>query len=320
MLRLLAKVEVFDHLLADSRRGDLKHVDVRGDVGEDALHVGEATAEHGDAVGKADAILLHDVHQNLHHLRHVDGSHGHGAVLHEELFEVGVEPGPVRLSAEVPDLDHRVLHHGDILHGDAPDAVRHDLPVLVGEPPHHAHVDPDDLPALDLDVARMGVRVEEAVVHDLADEVVHILLSNFMQVVSACGQRLPVVDCDAVDVLHDEHGLAAVLLIELWNFHVGDVPVVSAELLHVCRLVNKVHLLLGDAPHLIQNHVEVDEVLQVSDRRQKAHRAVQKADVPRHDLIDALPLYLDDDILSGCELCPVNLGDGGTPQRGPFDL
>ena len=86
------------------------------------------------------------------------------------------------------------------------------------------------------------------------------------------------------------------------------------ELLDVVGLHEEVHLLLGDRPHLVEDHAEVEDVLRVADDLQKRRRALHEHEVLAHDLVDARPLYLDDDLLAA-QHGTVHLRDARRAQR-----
>ena len=97
--------------------------------------------------------------------------------------------------------------------------------------------------------------------------------------------------------------------------HVFDPGIVAGKLLDVGGLFDEVHLLLGDRPHLVQDHSQVHDVLDPADRRHQVDQSVQKTDVPGHRVVDSLALHFDNDVLPCLEDRPVHLGDRGGSER-----
>ena len=69
------------------------------------------------------------------------------------------------------------------------------------------------LPPWDHYISRMGICVEEAVIHYLLDEVVYEFAANLVQVVASCQEGFFVINGNAVDVFHDQHMHGCIFLI-----------------------------------------------------------------------------------------------------------
>ena len=89
------------------------------------------------------------------------------------------------------------------MHGNAFDALDHDASVSFRQPAHHAHINPYDPAIPYFDVAGMGIGMEEAVIHDLLDEVIDEFTADLVQVIAVFLQVFGIVDGPAADILHD---------------------------------------------------------------------------------------------------------------------
>ena len=161
--------------------------------------------------------------------------------------------------------------------------------------------------------------MEKAVIHHLLDEVVDVLRPDLMKIVAALRQSFPVIDGHAFHILHHKNTARRILVVESRAGHIGDALVVSGKLLHVGGFLQEIHLLLGNAPELIQDHVQIHQILQIADRGHQMNQPVQQTDVSCHDIIDALSLHLDDNVLTGFQHRLVHLRDGRRPKRRRID-
>jgi hypothetical protein len=114
-----------------------------------------------------------------------------------------------------------------------------------GESARHAEVNPDDFAVAHADVARVRVRVEEAVVHHLLEIVGGELVAQLGGVVSRLLQRFGVVYLDAVHVFHYQHPLRGERRLHLRESDVRDADVVFGKLADMACLDQKIQLLLG---------------------------------------------------------------------------
>ena len=89
-----------------------------------------------------------------------------------------------------------------------------------------------------------------------------------VDVVAIRAQLVEVIDADAVDKLHDENVLRRELAEDPWAADIVDIAVEVLELFDVVGLHEEVHLLFGDCPHLVEDHVEVEDILRVADNLQ----------------------------------------------------
>ena len=89
---------------------------------------------------------------------------------------------------------------------------------------------------------------------------------------------------------------------------------IFCKLLHVCGFLQEIHLFLRHGPHLIQNHIQIHQVLEISYRWKKFNRLVKQSDISRHQVIDSLSLHLDNDVFSVQQLCTMHLCNRGRTQ------
>ena len=111
----------------------------------------------------------------------------------------------------------------------------------------------------------MRIGVEVAVLDDLLDVVLPEMAAEHVDIVAVRAQLVEVIDADAIDELHDEQVLRRELPVDLRAADVIDIAVQVLELFDVVGLHEEVHLLLGDRPHLVEDHAEVEDVLRVAD-------------------------------------------------------
>ena len=155
----------------------------------------------------------------------------------------------------------------------------------------------------------MRVGVEEAVVNNLLDVVLAEPPPEHGHVDAALAQAVEIINRHAVDILHDEDMLRRELPIDVRARHEHVIVVEVRELLDVVGLDEEIHLLLCNRPHLVEHHVEINDVLRMTHDFDKARGALQEHHVARHDLVDAGPLDFHDDALARDEHGAVHLRD-----------
>ena len=138
--------------------------------------------------------------------------------------------------------------------------------------------------------------MEESVVHDLLDIVVDEFPSDLAQIVSLRQKAFSVIHRTAAYILHYKYPGSGVLMIQFRTPDIADPLVVVGELLHIGGFLEKVHLFLRSRPQLIQDHFQIHDILEAAHRRKQIDRPFEKTYVSGHDVIDALALYLDNDI------------------------
>ena len=311
---LTANIHFFKGVLADPRRRDLHHIDLRADLGQNALHVIESPPQHGHAVREPEPVLFHDL-QDLHKEVHdINTAQGHLPISFDQSAQFRVQTAVVYFARRLAQLDHGALESGNIAHGDGSHSAFHQILVSGGKSPHHSHVDPDDLTLVDLNVPRVRVSMEETVFHDLLDVVVDQFAADLLQIISPAEKMFSVIDGTAADILHDEDTAGSVFTVEMGHADIFDPGIVAGKLLHIGCLFKEIHFLLRDCPHFIQNHPEIYDVLNTADRGHQPHQTMQEADIPGHSVINPLALHLDHDVLAGQKPCPVRLRDRSRPQ------
>ena len=282
--------------------------------------MGQASCQHGYAVGQADLVFLHDLHDLLEELCHVQTAEGSLAIPFQQLPQIFIQLALFGLAPEISQLKNGVLQRADVIERNASDRLPHELAVPFRQPSHHAHIDPDDLTIPDLYISGMGVGMEKTVIQDLLDVIADQLLSDLIQIVSGRQQAFPVVNGKAVNIFHDQYPGRRIFLILSGNAHVSDIPVVSAEFLNIGGFLEEIHLLLGNGPHFIQDHFHVDHILDISDGRQQADRPFQQSDIPGHDVINAFAFDFDDHLFPRTQPGPVDLGNRGGSERDRIDI
>ena len=88
----------------------------------------------------------------------------------------------------------------------------------------------------------------------------------------------------------------------------SHILIALGKFFHTGCLQKEIHLLLGDSPELVQNHVNIHHVLDRTWRDQLC-RFVEQTDISGHYLIDTLPLNFDDNIFPSLQNRPVDLCD-----------
>ena len=90
------------------------------------------------------------------------------------------------------------------------------------------------------------------------------------------------------------------------------------KFLDMARFDEKVHLLLGDIPHLVHQRAEVHDIV-AADETDDRGSTLHEREVSTHNLMDAGTLHLDDDLLARGECCAVCLRDAGRAERRAVD-
>ena len=129
-------------------------------------------------------ISLHDIQKLLNKLCDIYLSHIQTAVFIYDYLDILVQLCPVRLTLKVTNCKHRILYHADIVHGDAVNSIAQFLFVMLGKPPHHAHINPDNFAIPYPYIARMRVRMEEAILYHLPDIVVNQLAAYLLKIIA----------------------------------------------------------------------------------------------------------------------------------------
>ena len=256
-----------------------------------------------------------DVHDLPREHAHPEVAEIERAVLGHERVDVLVERRVVDVAARHAEREHRGLHLEGVVVRERDDRLADGRAVAVAQAAHHAEVEPDDPAAAHPDVAWMRIGMEIAVLDDLLDIVLAEPAPEQRDVDAARPQPIEIVDAHAVDVLHDEDMLRREVAVDIGAGHECLILVQMAELLDVIGLDEEIHLLLGDAPHLLEHHVEVDDILRVAHDAHEARGALQEHHVARHDLVDAGPLHLHDDALPRREHGAMHLRDGGRAEH-----
>ena len=164
-------------------------------------------------------------------------------------------------SLDLPQGEKRVL---DLIYV----SVRHTLDyrleqiaVPVREPPHHPHIHPDDFPVADINVARMGIRMEKPVGEHLLKIIIRKLIPYLRQVIAHLFKLILLpVERISSHKLHDYRSGCRVFRKEFGRRHIAHIRVELRKVLEIRRFLKKIHLLKRHAPHLIKDIGKIDRV------------------------------------------------------------
>ena len=159
---------------------DFNHIDIRSNIRQKPLHMGQSSRQHRQTMRHLDLIVFHDIHKICHNCRHIDFAHIHIAVFHKQAFDVFIELSLVRLFLELANGNYCLQDQTHVIQGNPLYRLSDHLPVMLSQPSHHSHVDPDDLPVAYLHIAGMRIRMEESIVHDLLNIVVNQLAADLL--------------------------------------------------------------------------------------------------------------------------------------------
>ena len=165
----------------------------------------QSSRKHGQSVRHHDLILLHDLHQVHHHLCHINISHIRSTVFLHKSADILIKLAGIRLSLKISQSQNRILNLADVVHGNTFYGFADQLTVMLCEPSHHSHVNPDDLSFLDPHISRMGICMEETIFHHLLDKIVHIFRSDLIEIISIRQKICPVIDRKAVNIFHHQN-------------------------------------------------------------------------------------------------------------------
>ena len=127
-------------------------------------------------------------------------------------------------------------------------------------------------------------------------------------------QRLYIVETNSPDIFHDQNARRRQLVIHFRALDISGVGVQMPKLVDMACLDEKIHFLLGDRPHLIKNHTEINHITGVADHFQKSGGALQEDDILRHDVVNTRALDFDDNLVAARQDGSVNLCNGSGAQ------
>ena len=266
-----------------------------------------------------DFVSFHDFHHSLQCLRYIDLPHGNRTEFFDKVSQIAVELVAVRFSPELSEVQNSIGNHGDVFHSETFNTTDHNLSFPLSQPSHHAHIEPDDFSVPNFDIPGVRIRMEEAVIHDLMNIVVYEFCAYFIKVILFSQKRILVVDRYTVHIFHDKDPGSRILPVELRNINIAEFGVVGRELFDVRSFLEEIHLFLRDHPEFVEDHVEIDDIAQIADRRKHPDCFVQKTDITSHLVVDSLALDLYNDFLTCVENGFVDLRYGGGTQRCSFD-
>ena len=123
-------------------------------------------------------------------------------------------------------------------------------------------------------------------------------------------QPLPVIQRNALHALHHQDALGGQLAVDLGAEDVFIILVQVGKFLDVIRLQQKIHLLLGNLPHLIHDALQIDNTLRIPHQIEEGNGLFQEGDILGHHLINTGTLHLDNNPVTVQKARPVHLGNG----------
>ena len=118
------------------------------------------------------------------------------------------------------------------------------------------------------------------------------------------------VDGNTIDVFHNKDTGCGILPVKNRRFHKCHIFIFSGKFFHIGCFRQEIHLFLGDAPQLFQHKIQIYRFLDAY-RGKELHCLFHQADIPGHDLVDALSLNLYHNFFAGFQDGAVYLGDRG---------
>ena len=243
-------VPIAEKLLLDPCCGNLCHIDIRTDLSKNTFHMGQSPCEHSQSMRHHDLIFLHDLHQIHHDFRHINISHIRSTIFLHQSPDIFIKLTGIRFALKLTKSQNCILDLSDIVHGNPFNGFSNQLTVMLCEPSHHSHIDPDNLSFLDPHISRMGIRMEKSILHDLFDEIIHIFRSNLIKVI-AIGQKIGfVIDGKTVNIFHHQNMRRNILSVKNWHFNKSHIFILLGKFRHVGSFCQEIHLLLGHCPQL----------------------------------------------------------------------
>src|SRR5690606_24487696 len=182
-----------------------------------------------------------------------------------------------------------------------------------------AEVDSDVLRFLrlmagDEDIARVHVRVEEAVTEHLGEEYFDAALGQLLHVRALGAQGVDIGHRDAADALHDQHLVAAPVPIDGRHIEYRRAEEVAPQQRGVGRLAIQVQL-VEDGLLVIAYHFHRTQPPPLAGNAlQGARRQVQPLDILMDDVFDPRAHDLDDYVAAVMQQGGMYLGDGSRGQ------
>ena len=201
----ILQIQMLDAVFRHALFRDFLHIDIRADFRENAFHVRQSPGQHGKAMRHGDFVFLHGIHDIHEKFRDINSQNIRLRIPLQNLTEILVQLFPIRFSpAEISQRENRVLDSCHITAGNTLHGFLQKPPVLIGQPPHHSHINPDNFASANPEIARMGICMEKAVLDNLFDKIIYQFFPDFIQVIAVLFQRLFIHDRIAVYVLHDK--------------------------------------------------------------------------------------------------------------------
>ena len=181
--------------------------------------------------------------------------------------------------------------------------------------PHDAQVDVDHLAALNQDISRMRVGMEEAMLHNLRGVIVHNLYADFFQVVAIFKQTLCIANGNAINVFHDQDFFGAIVHIGLRAGNIHHVFVEQRKLFQVARLFQEVGFLQKGNPQLFHYIAQIEHLIILHETRCLLGDRAHHIDVLSHGGAHAGTLYFNSHLVAVRQNRTMNLSHRGAAQR-----
>ena len=202
---LTLPVPIAEQLLLEPCRSNLCHIDVRTYISQNPLHMSQPPCKHSQSVRHHDLIFFHDLHQVHHHFSHINVPHIRSTIFLHKSADILIKLAGIRFALKISQSQNRILNLADVVHGNTFYGFADQLTVVFCKTPHHSHVDPDDLSLLNPYISGMRICMEEAILHHLFDEIIHIFRSDLIEIISIRQKICPVIDRKAVNIFHHQN-------------------------------------------------------------------------------------------------------------------
>ena len=176
-----------------------------------------------------DLIFFHDFHEVHHNLCQINISDIRCPIFLHKFLNILIKSGVIRFSLKFSQCQHCILDFADILKCYAFHGLTDQLPVSLREPAHHSHIDPDYLSALDPYIAGMRICMKKAILDHLPDKIIYELTSDLVQIISILKKLLFVIDCNAVNILHDQYMCCRIFPVQDRYFYKSDALVLFGK-------------------------------------------------------------------------------------------
>ncbi len=136
-------------------------------------------------------------------------------------------------------------------------------------------------------------------------------LTDFCHVIAQFLQMFNFINLNPVNIIHDKKPGRSKRMKDLGAGYIGDIFLIGIEQIQVCRLLNKIHLLLGGFPELIQNRIKINQSFGPCGQFQNTCCLFHQRNIIFHNLSDRRSLDLDYNLPAIFQHSRMYLGNGG---------